>query len=57
MININNANDILDIEEMSPYDLGWVTGYNDELADCPYPDDSKEAEEYKEGYVQGCSDC
>jgi hypothetical protein len=40
----------------SPYDQGWDegwdTGYN-ESYECPYPEDSKEAEEWKKGYEDG----
>jgi len=44
-------------EYISPYDLGWRHGYDDQGSDCPYPEGSPEAEEYAEGYAQGSKDC
>jgi hypothetical protein len=41
----------------SPYDLGWQSGYNDELPSNPFPEGSEEAKEWQEGYEQGSSDC
>lgn len=37
--------------------LGWYHGYNDEMPDNPFPANSKEFEEYEDGYEQGSRDC
>lgn len=45
------------IEEGDPYDLGWYAGYHDECVDCPYPENSPEAKEWRAGFDQGNMDC
>ena len=42
---------------ISPYSEGWGAGYHDEYVDCPYPEGSKEYDEWNAGYEQGCRDC
>lgn len=44
-------------DNMSPYELGWVCGYDDELPESPFEEGSEEYEQYMMGYVQGCQDC
>jgi hypothetical protein len=56
LIKIMNGPDWRSCEH-TPYSLGWSAGYNDENAECPYPEDSLQAEEWQQGYVEGSNDC
>ena len=38
---------------MTPYDEGWIAGYNDEIPECPYPEGTLQEVEWWEGYDDG----
>lgn len=41
------------ITEISAYDLGYASGYNDECPDCPYQEESPYYDEWWRGYQDG----
>ena len=44
----------LDDNEIDAHNLGYRHGYNDDVSECPYPEDSKLKEAYYDGYSEGC---
>jgi hypothetical protein len=40
-------------EDMNPYDRGWLSGYNDDYPDNPFPEGTMEHAEWQEGYSDG----
>lgn len=53
----NIVEEIANIPDVSPYDLGRGHGYNDEYLENPYPENSQDYFDYLEGYEQGSNDC
>jgi len=49
----------MDDYEISPYNMGWRVGYDDQenSSACPFALDTEEYKEWMEGYEQGCMDC
>lgn len=40
-------------DEETPYDLGWISGYEDEVPNCPFEEDTKKFNDWWEGYKNG----